>query len=534
MKKITATLILSLMMALTWVPAAEAVTGNVNCGTSGTYHVAGTVVDTSDHCVGSVTFDDSITEIAENALGNYPGQATNANISEINFGSNSSLEIIGPFAFYNSIGTLNQLHVPNSVTMIDRSAFRVAVSLQTLTLGNSVETLGEEAFGQSTVLTSVELPHSLVTVGANVFDGSGITSLRIPNSIGVHAGSPLGTIPSSAFQYMDALTSVYIEDGVGVISSYAFGDDRNLADIRLPETLTEIEELAFTGVQELTEIRIPNSVTAIGDEAFFSSGKVERIYIGSGLRFLGQSVFGSDWAPAPNVLTCLTNSSVVSAEQLFAAGIEIPVPACEPLTPPVPIVAPRVERLVSKVESLSGRSMSTSGGETLTIWGENLSQVTSVSIGGISVKLISKSENALAVEVPPNAAGFADLVIISPTLNYTYQNAIQYKTPAIHIGLLSTSKTIKMLAKAKSFSIAQKKLIAVAVNSVESPTMVTCTVIYSKANQSKAALSAAKELAQSACKYAKKLHPQLVTTAKAIASKKVLPNKKNLVVSARH
>ena len=140
-RKITFAAIAALVFSLVGLSPAHAADRTVSCGTSGTYSVTGTVVTTSSSCIGSVTFDNTITAIGSRAFDScLCGANTHAAITSISFGS--SLTNIGDFAFWYATGEVTDLVIPNSVTDIGNRAFanrNVPPSLLTsLTLGNHV------------------------------------------------------------------------------------------------------------------------------------------------------------------------------------------------------------------------------------------------------------------------------------------------------------------------------------------------------------------------------------------------------------
>lgn len=65
--------------------------------------------------------------------------------------------------------TLSKIIVPNSVTVIDDSAFYKCTSLISVTLGNSVETIGDYAFKECKNLTSIVIPKTVTSIGSKSF-----------------------------------------------------------------------------------------------------------------------------------------------------------------------------------------------------------------------------------------------------------------------------------------------------------------------------------------------------------------------------
>lgn len=500
--------IIAFLLVFTGMLPAQASTGTAACGTSGTYHVTGTVVDSSSYCTGDVSFDEDITAIGPGAFDNFRyGANSHSALTSITFGDN--ITTIDYFAFRYSTSALTSLTIPNSVTEIGRYAFtnfnNPPSLLASITLGDHIQGIGEQAFSYNPAIVSVTLPNSLSWVGTAAFYRTGITSLRIPSS--------MRSISSRAFEGMENLTIVYLEDGITVIGSEAFIDDKEITSIRLPETLTEIEYSAFGSAIHLTEIRIPNSVDTLGDEVFSRSYDVTSIYIGTGLRWIGAAVFASDWAPTPNTLQCLTNNSVVTAQQLFDAGIEIAVPACaQPAQQAVaaPYIGPIIGGQIAKIANATSES-------EFTLTGERMSQITSVVLDGKSITIVSKSDSKIVVRLPSHAIGFVNLVLKSESGSLTYQDAFEYKdaAAALPVTVLKTLAIAK--STTKSITAAQRQTIVNLSKSATTISTMTCTATYRKSAGS-ADIQNAKALASAACAIAKQTNPLITTKVLALVS----------------
>jgi hypothetical protein len=189
--------------------------------------------------------------------------------------------------------------------------------------------LGSEAFADTPTLISASLGSSLVTIGDDAFNGTGLTSITIPNSvtsIGTYAfantgtissvifGQSLATIGDSAF-YNSEITSLVIPNSVVSIGAYAFADSQSLISVSFGNSLATIGVSAFqsSGIQDLF---IPDSVTTIGDSAFANSINLNRVQIGSGVVSYGISVFDGtnlsehqDSTETQTVYYCGSNSS---------------------------------------------------------------------------------------------------------------------------------------------------------------------------------------------------------------------------------
>lgn len=111
--------------------------------------------------------------------------------------------------------------VPDSVTVIENSAFYYCTGLHSITIPDSVTEIGDDAFNQCG-LREMTLPAGLTRIGENLF-----------------------------WSNFD-LTRVTIPEGVVSIGSYAFTNCDRLSDLRLPGGLETIGEYAFSGCAVLT------------------------------------------------------------------------------------------------------------------------------------------------------------------------------------------------------------------------------------------------------------------------------------------
>ena len=104
-------------------------------------------------------------------------------------------------AFAPSCGA-KEYTIPNSVTIIEMSAFRDCQSITRVTIPESVTTIRNYAFYDCGSLSSVTIPDSVTSIGHNVFRNcSSLTSVTI--------GKGVTSIGGSAFDVCSSLTSVY-------------------------------------------------------------------------------------------------------------------------------------------------------------------------------------------------------------------------------------------------------------------------------------------------------------------------------------
>lgn len=137
-----------------------------------------------------------------------------------------------------------------------------------ITFDGDVTQIGKEAFYKCEMLTNITIPYSVTTIGRQAFGGSGLTCIRIPNSV--------SKIEERAFYCcydLEKFTGKYAEDngiclivdGVFINFAYACGT----TEYSIPNDVTRIGDAAFQGCDALITVIIPDSVTSIGMQAFW-------------------------------------------------------------------------------------------------------------------------------------------------------------------------------------------------------------------------------------------------------------------------
>lgn len=111
------------------------------------------------------------------------------------------------------------------------------------------------------VIEQVVLPDSVTVIGYSAFANcDSLTEITLPENV--------VDISDEAFRGCSSLTSVIIPDSVTSIGDRAFKGCSSLANITIPDGVTEIGYGTFWDCSSLTSIIIPNSVTSICDSAF--------------------------------------------------------------------------------------------------------------------------------------------------------------------------------------------------------------------------------------------------------------------------
>ena len=217
------------------------------------------------------------------------------------------ISMVGEYAF-DGIATLEEIHVPHSVTLVYNNAFfgttaryeltNVITAVDRRNPTRETYTATNWHFGRglsgelrlSDVMTGIE--HSAFSYCENLVSvsvGNGVTvidSSAFRSCTGlkqVTLGSSLTTIEFRAFEDCINLTQINIPDGVTKIGNRAFLRCENLCDVRLPNGLTTIEWSAFSECPQLKSITIPQGVTEIGEHAFGNCYNLYTVYNNSDL-----------------------------------------------------------------------------------------------------------------------------------------------------------------------------------------------------------------------------------------------------------
>lgn len=204
--------------------------------------------------------------------------------------------------------------IPNTVTIIARSAFKENTVLTNVVIPEGVKYIGAGAFRNCTQLTDIVIPDSVSFIGAYSFgDCKGLKKVSIPCSADYAYYLPFkrpnscisasfhGCI-SDSFHGCDNIEKVIITKGNGTMSNFNkekdeyiiryFGNNIGFSFRGTPWCNSNFDNLevviedgvknigigAFFNCKALKKITIPSSVKTIGEKAFFGCDNLSLIY----------------------------------------------------------------------------------------------------------------------------------------------------------------------------------------------------------------------------------------------------------------
>ena len=164
------------------------------------------------------------------------------------------------------------ISIPDTVTEIDKNAFRDCSDLKHVELSKSLTVIYQDAFSDCTSLTGLVLPDTLHKIYYGTFRNcASLTSINIPKNL-TECGMQYENIGYESvdgpFHSCNNLKTVNFEQGVTMIPQALFAHCYGLESIVLPNTITEIYRNAFRDCSNLNHIELSKSLTLIREYAF--------------------------------------------------------------------------------------------------------------------------------------------------------------------------------------------------------------------------------------------------------------------------
>ncbi len=219
----------------------------------------------------SITIPDSITIIENSAF------LECSNLDSVTFGESSELQSIGDWAF-SGCSSLTNITIPNNIKSIGEYSFSICSGITSITIPNAVTNIGKNAFDLCSNLENITVSADnlyFTSTGGVLYDkdksrlikypaGKSNSTFTVPNSV--------ANIESSAFHNCTNLESIIFEENSKLknIGEEAFSGAASLKAITLSNSVESIGSWAFENCLSLTNITIPDSVIWIDEYAFYN------------------------------------------------------------------------------------------------------------------------------------------------------------------------------------------------------------------------------------------------------------------------
>ena len=260
----------------------------------------------------------------------------------------ASIVRIGGHAFKGS--GLTGITIPNSVKVIDSSAFANCLSLTDVTLPNSLTRIQDNLFDGCENLTQITIPANITYLGKRAFAGTNLTyditsGLTIPSTV-THIGSNVfnGCENLKLVNYYGLQTATYISsewiDGCSASVFWGESDIRvqngvkyqivgnnafkvvgveggvsgniTIAALVIGLNVRFIQDRAFENNTAITKVEIVNGLNSyIGEYAFKGCSNLKELKIGEGITEIKKSAF----------FGCSALENVVIPESVTAIGL---------------------------------------------------------------------------------------------------------------------------------------------------------------------------------------------------------------------
>ena len=186
-------------------------------------------------------------------------------------------------AFIEHDNVIENLIIPQTVTIIGQCAFFKCTEIKTVQLSDSIKEIRTSAFDQCSLsIASLSLPASLMFLGKYAFADNDIKYVEI--------NSQLKNIQVDPFGYNMNLKSIKVPDDNAYFASDSQGALYNkyydvlyqvtcgLTAYSIPLTVTHIEEKAFDR-SHLTEITLPGTISTYSKHFLYQCSEIKKIHI---------------------------------------------------------------------------------------------------------------------------------------------------------------------------------------------------------------------------------------------------------------
>ena len=188
---------------------------------------------------------------------------------------------------------METISVPNTVTTIERYAFRKCVNLKRVELADTIISIATGAFADCTVLSDINMPKSLKDIGEIAFRNTAITSVEIPKSLETaHVLFDNGRDCSDGpFENCEKLKIVTFEKGTTHIAKFLFAGCTGIESIQIPQTVVMIKQGGFKNCVNLQNIIMPDVIQQVDNYAFKDCTKLDKIHIPDNIKKISKELF---------------------------------------------------------------------------------------------------------------------------------------------------------------------------------------------------------------------------------------------------
>ena len=184
---------------------------------------------------------------------------------------NGDVTSIGVSAFYKC--AFANITLPETVAVIDASAFRKCVNLTEITIPDATKKIGDSAFIDCTALATVSIPDDVTSVGNGVFFYN--------NDLTVEVRYLTGTVAAGLLE-KQGVCHVKLDENITAIGDRAFAQCYTLSDITygaeapvagnysFSKNIATIGKEAFVDDVLLKNLIVPDSIQSIGSDSIYN------------------------------------------------------------------------------------------------------------------------------------------------------------------------------------------------------------------------------------------------------------------------
>ena len=180
--------------------------------------------------------------------------------------------------------------------VIDEGFDYRAVEESGTTVGYAIAGIGTVE-GEEVVIPAIYKNLPVIQIDKNAFDGSGITSVTLPDSIkyiGESAFARCEKLKSLHISSIEGWCNISFEDMASNPMYFAtelYVGDNLVTDAVIPDSVKKIPDYAFYECENITSVTIGAGVAEIGNSAFYNCEKLEKIVLNGNVSVMGEFAF---------------------------------------------------------------------------------------------------------------------------------------------------------------------------------------------------------------------------------------------------